>query len=83
MDREFYWRIKDKDCVILYGPEKHMLVAVATLEAGDEKFEDGCWRIISPTYLGLNVDEDGRLSLEHVKRKILVLLGNELTKIQN
>ena len=79
MNREFKWNDISDDHAVLYGPEAYMVAAVITLGYEKEDMSDLCWRVMSGSYKSLNIEEyDTSISLQQLKRRALILLGNEL-----
>ena len=81
MARRFRWEDHGTDHAVLYGPEPHMVAAVVTMDYGDPEMGDSWWRVMSSQYRSLNLEEENTsLSMEDIKRRTLIFLGNELRK---
>lgn len=79
---EDYWKVHNlsdgPDNAVLYGPEPYMIAAVITLEYGVPE-QGTCWNVMSNEYRNLNfTEEDTSLSLNQLKNRTLIRLGQEL-----
>lgn len=77
----YYWDTIDEDHALLMGPEEGEVAAVVTMDPGDPELMDSEWRVMSGTYKYLNFrEEDTSLPMRQIQRRIIILLGQELSE---
>lgn len=80
--RNFIWNDINENHAILFGPEPERgdVAAVIVMDYGSQELMDSRYIVASSLYKKLNFEEeDTSLPIEQIKRRVIILLGNELS----